>query len=337
MFAGRRIPELPIASAGGGEAQAVGTVGDAHGSVQTSSLVDRQHGRAGLHLPDPDRPVVVGRDDPPAVRAERQPTDGVGVSPEEAYGSAARRVPESHDHVIAGRGDPPAVGAVRHGANLVGVSCEGQEFPGGRFRDRRSVPDPDRAVLARRGQPLAVGAEGHGDRVVRVPVQGEGLLAGARVPDLDLVIEAGGGEPPAVGAVRHAPDDLAVSLQGAEEPAGRDVPDLDGAVILREDGAAGHGEVPAVGAVGRAMAPAGVAGQDSAAILPVFTSMMVTSSLSSVAARRVPSGLKVTSLNPFGWRIGPDQPVGRRVPDHDRPCPRCPPRGRSRRSSGRRG
>ena len=64
------------------------------------------------------------------------PRDWVGVSPEEANGSAARRVPEPDDHVIAGRGDPPAVGAVRHGANLVGVSCEGQEFPGGRFRDR---------------------------------------------------------------------------------------------------------------------------------------------------------------------------------------------------------
>src|SRR5262249_33524148 len=147
-------------------------------------------------------------------------------------------------------------------------------------------------------------------------VQGEGLLAGARVPDLDLVIEAGGGEPAAVAAERHAPDDLGVSLQTAEEPAGRDVPDLDGAMILRIERAAGHGEIAAVPTIDRPMAPARVTGQD----LHRLTAFRIDECQFVLICGRGETSTVRTErheLEPTRVANGPDRPVGRRVPDHD--------------------
>ena len=108
-------------------------------------------------FPDPQRVVVVARDQPAAVGAERQAFHAPAVGQhrgalERAGAGRAGGVPDPHRPVAARRGDVAAVGAHGHGDDLVGVPLEGAKLLA-----RGGVPDAHRLVGGARHDLRAVG------------------------------------------------------------------------------------------------------------------------------------------------------------------------------------
>src|SRR5262245_59724764 len=60
------------------------------------------------YVPDLDGRIAASRNQPPAVRAERQAADKAGVTPETADQLSGVTVPDFHGAVLAARGDPTA-------------------------------------------------------------------------------------------------------------------------------------------------------------------------------------------------------------------------------------
>ena len=127
----------------------------------------------------------------------------------------------------------------------------------------RGVPDADGPVVARRRDPIPARAERQPADPVAMPACREERPSRGGVPDPDGPVAADAGEDAAVGAERDARDGAVVAREGADLAAGREVPDLDLARpplerVVRPPGAAGRGELPAVGAEGDAQDVLGV-------------------------------------------------------------------------------
>lgn len=106
-------------------------------------------------IPQLDHLVRAAADDPPAVRAEGDADDPVGVSPEGQRLPTGGRIPQLDCLVRAAADDPFAVRAEGDAEDPVGVSLEGQ-----RFLSTGSIPQLDRLVRAAADDLFAVRAEG---------------------------------------------------------------------------------------------------------------------------------------------------------------------------------
>src|SRR5260370_14864745 len=80
---------------------------------------------AGPDVPQFDRPVAGGAGKGPAVRAEADGTDLVGVSPERGALPAAPRVPQFHRLVRGGAGQGLAIRAEDHRTDGIRMPLEG--------------------------------------------------------------------------------------------------------------------------------------------------------------------------------------------------------------------
>src|SRR5262245_34798678 len=107
----------------------------------------------GGRIPDADGPVVAGRSEAPAVRAERHAPAVVGVTAQAKHLPAGRHVPDVNRFVLAGRGEAPAIQTEGDGHN-VSVMRKGFEKVAG-----RRIPQIDVPAGAGRGQQVAVPAE----------------------------------------------------------------------------------------------------------------------------------------------------------------------------------
>src|SRR5262249_54630630 len=145
------------------------------------------------HVPNLHGRIPASRDQPPAVRAERQADDETCVTAEGVDQLASVAVPDFHGAILPARGDPPAIvlGAERQVVDLPLVSWEGFEFFAGIH-----VPDLDRVLSPSRRQPTTVRAEGHvhtrpGDPRANGGAAGFLLLVEARrVPEHHAPVEA---------------------------------------------------------------------------------------------------------------------------------------------------
>src|SRR5262249_26031908 len=150
---------------------------------------------ASLYVPQPDRGVITGRGQQPAVGAEDDAADATRVAAERVDLHATARVadrPDLDGLVPAADGEVLAGGAEGHAANGPAVLAELEGWRAGRH-----VPDVD-TVVAHRGQQRAVRAEGHAVEPAGPLIQGADV-AGLQVPDLGLVVVAGRGQVTAVG------------------------------------------------------------------------------------------------------------------------------------------
>src|SRR3954447_24603810 len=103
----------------------------------------------GLRVPHDQVPVEAGRDQPSAVRAERQRADGMVMSGKGAEALAGLRVPDPHAPAPAPRREAPAVATERHGHAVHHLLVRGEGV------DRWGlavppVPDVHRPVTPRR-------------------------------------------------------------------------------------------------------------------------------------------------------------------------------------------
>ena len=87
--------------------------------------VEGAAGPAGGDIPDPQRLVVGGGDDPGAVGRHRTPPHPVGVARQGAAGLAGGDVPDPQRLVAGGGDDPGAVGGHRTPPHRIGVACQG--------------------------------------------------------------------------------------------------------------------------------------------------------------------------------------------------------------------
>ena len=77
-------------------------------------------------VPDADGPILAGRGEPSAVRAERDAPTRAGVSAQPEHLSASRRVPDVYGLVFAGRGNAPTIraeGDAQNGPLCRSLSC----------------------------------------------------------------------------------------------------------------------------------------------------------------------------------------------------------------------
>ena len=124
---------------------------------------------SGGKFPDPQRMIVVARDQPAAVGAERHAFHGPAVGQhggalERAGTGRAGGIPHTDRLVDARRGDVAAVGAHGHGADLVAVPLERAKLLA-----RASVPDAHRLVGGARDHRRAVGPVGERQHRAGVP------------------------------------------------------------------------------------------------------------------------------------------------------------------------
>ena len=115
---------------------------------------------AGGRVPDPGRPILAGRCDPPAVRAVDRPEDAAAMLEGHTQRLAARQVPLPR--LVLGeagigrrRQEGPAVGPEGH-------ATDGRAMRQGRQDAQALVhaPDPRHPVARGRGEPPPIRAEG---------------------------------------------------------------------------------------------------------------------------------------------------------------------------------
>ncbi|GAA3122875.1 hypothetical protein GCM10020001_049320 [Nonomuraea salmonea] len=165
LFARRHVPPADRLARRGRQTLPVG--GEGHGAHAAQVAGQRPEVLARLGGPQAGGAVAARARQQPAVAAERQLAEGVGVSRHALDGSAGARVEEAGVPVArggdavagGGEGDRPGVGP--------GV-VQGAELP-----SRPRVPQAD-AVARRGGEQVAAGAERHVVHGVLLPGEDEG-------------------------------------------------------------------------------------------------------------------------------------------------------------------
>src|SRR5260370_15186481 len=111
-------------------------------------------------IPDPHAPILAGRSEAAAVRAECQPEDEAGMSGKPVKPFAGPCVPNIDEAIEIARGKAPAVGAERQRADMVTMFAKRMEGPA-----CRRIPDPHDAIQVPRSQELPVRTERYAGRV----------------------------------------------------------------------------------------------------------------------------------------------------------------------------
>src|SRR5262249_37086117 len=155
--AGARVPDLDASVRARRNQLPLGGEGQAPHGVLV--LAEGTYFLVGLQIPQPYGPVLAGRGQMPAVRAESQLGDRILV-PLEAVPHRAVQLSDQDAVIIAPGGEVPAIGTERDAVDVSVVRLR-PAWPAGELLPGPPIPDPDASIHAGGSEIPAVGAVRH--------------------------------------------------------------------------------------------------------------------------------------------------------------------------------
>ncbi len=183
---------------------------------------------AGVHVPDPDRPVIAAGCQRLPIGCKGRREDPVRVPREHPALGAGRGVPQPCRMVPAGGRQRLAVGRNGDRGHSVLVSDQGRRHlaVGEVTTDHRPIPARQQPAIRREGERWHPGAGG-------VHIERGLFVTGCHVPELDRSLTPRRRHEATVRGECNRFDRPGVPVEGAQVRAGRNVPELHGPIAAR--------------------------------------------------------------------------------------------------------
>ena len=166
-------------------------------------------GRHPVELPEPHRAILPARDDPVALRRERDAPDPTLMALEGRGRGRPVELPEPHRAIVPARDDPVALRRERDAPDPTLIALEGR----GRGR-AVELPEPRRAIAPARDDPVALRRDRDAPDPTLMALEGRGRGRAVEPPEPHRAILPARDDPVALRRERDAADGTLMALEG---------------------------------------------------------------------------------------------------------------------------